>query len=212
MLKQPSFWCFSFVTLFNLQGTCRSLAAGFNDITSGFACQELFLKFFQLFSALSSVRPVGYRAALTGDFERIPHSFGFVKNFFQVFSTFFPDRLIHLAFLPRFWLPGFSPAAERLLILADSPRFVNTFFRFFSSFFLTLFPGTKCAVKGPSFYYICLLSLLFPRAQRNSSAATGTPRPNIRFPHGIISRLHRRAAPPEKADRASTTPTRTQAT
>ena len=113
-----------------------------------------FLKFFQLFSALSSARPVGYRAALTGDFERIPHSFGFVKNFFQVFSTFFPDRLIHLAFLPRFWLPGFSPAAERLLILADSPRFVNTFFRFFSSFFIPLSSCTRYVPVSPIPHYI----------------------------------------------------------
>ena len=143
-----------------------------------------FLKFFQLFSALSSARPVGYRAALTGDFERIPHSFGFVKNFFQVFSTFFPDRLIHLAFLPRFWLPGFSPAAERLLILADSPRFVNTFFRFFSSFFLTLFPGTKCAVKGPfSTIYAYFLSS-FPGPSGTALQQRARPDPISGSPTG----------------------------
>ncbi|WP_206407014.1 hypothetical protein, partial [Flavonifractor sp. An100] len=51
-------WCFVFVTLFNLQGTHRSLhifcaAADFNFITSSSLCQELFSSFFKLFSALS---------------------------------------------------------------------------------------------------------------------------------------------------------------
>ena len=46
-----TFWCFVFVTLFNLQGTRCVPQRFFNDITSFSFCQELFSETFQLLSS-----------------------------------------------------------------------------------------------------------------------------------------------------------------
>ena len=84
-----------FITLFNLQGARRS--AKLIDITTSFShCQELFSSFFKLFQALSSAEitfscinqavELGRRSR--SDFDMLPLTQPFVKNFFQVFQTF----------------------------------------------------------------------------------------------------------------------------
>ena len=140
-----------FVTLFNLQGAHRSelVAAGFNDNTSFSLCQELFSSFFKLFRS-SFIRRLSRlsRAGFAADSIRLPHSVRFVKNFFQVFQTFFKlsnPRTLWAACVPD----RFCPVAERLLILAKPPQFVNTFFYFFPPFFPLSFPQPYLRLYPP---------------------------------------------------------------
>ena len=85
LFEQPNpIWCFVFVTLSNLQGTHRFAAAGVHFTTPFRPCQELFLKFFQTFSALRSARQASpLLAALTGDLISLPYLSSLVKNFFS---------------------------------------------------------------------------------------------------------------------------------
>ena len=173
-----------FVTLFNLQGAHRSelVAAGFNDNTSFSLCQELFSSFFKLFRS-SFIRRLSRlsRAGFAADSIRLPHSVRFVKNFFQVFQTFFqalkpanpwaacvPDR--------------FCPVAERLLILAKPPRFVNTFFYFFSSFFPLSFPQPYLRFCPPFSPQDMHFSTLFSTSSSVSIFSFSLlPAPQVRF-------------------------------
>ena len=85
-----TFWCFVFVTLFNLQGT-RCVPQWFLMISLTFPfVKNFFQKFFSFFQALSSARSwSSITAALAGDLFRIPYSVRLVKNFFLAFQTFF---------------------------------------------------------------------------------------------------------------------------
>ena len=85
-----TFWCFVFVTLFNLQGT-RCVPQRFLMISLTFPfVKNFFQKLFSFFQVLSSARSwSSITAALAGDLIRIPHSVRLVKNFFEFFWTFF---------------------------------------------------------------------------------------------------------------------------
>ena len=103
--NESKIWCFVFITLFNLQGARRS--AQLIDITTSFfPCQELFSSFFKLFKALSFAgitfscinQAVELGRRSRSDLISLPLAFRFVKNFFQVFQTFFkflqPKQLV----------------------------------------------------------------------------------------------------------------------
>ena len=84
-----TFWCFVFVTLFNLQGTC-CVPQRFLMISLRFPfVKNFFQKLFSFFQALSFARSwSSITAALAGDLVRIPYSVRLVKNFFEFFKLF----------------------------------------------------------------------------------------------------------------------------
>ena len=84
-----TFWCFVFVTLFNLQGT-RCVPQRFLMISLRFPfVKNFFQKLFSFFQALSFARSwSSITAALAGDLVRIPYSVRLVKNFFEFFKLF----------------------------------------------------------------------------------------------------------------------------
>ena len=84
-----TFWCFVFVTLFNLQGT-RCVPQRFLMISLTFPfVKNFFQKLFSFFQVLSSARSwSSITAALAGDLFRIPYSVRLVKNFFKFFKLF----------------------------------------------------------------------------------------------------------------------------
>ena len=84
-----TFWCFVFVTLFNLQGT-RCVPQRFLMISLRFPfVKNFFQKLFSFFQVLSSARSwSSITVALAGDLIRIPHSVRLVKNFFKFFKLF----------------------------------------------------------------------------------------------------------------------------
>ena len=147
--NQILIWCFSFVTLFNLQGTRRSRRRAF-------ILPHLvrFVKnFFRVFSnsfVLSSAAFAVAGAVLADSLIRLPHFRAFVKHFFQPGSNFFclPPGLPSAA--PSALPPGLSPSEERLLILANTSSLVNTFFSLFSPFFTLPLHYTISSTSPPS--------------------------------------------------------------
>ena len=138
-LKQPFFWCFVFVTLFNLQGARPSLPVPGSRRVLSSSLRPAFVKhFFQVFQTFFSALiriPEEVTAALAGDLIRLPHRLPFVKSFFQVFSNFSKlSRRRPLSFPCVYW-PVLFPAARRSLILAKCRPVVNTLFSFFFLFF-----------------------------------------------------------------------------
>ena len=125
-----TFWCFVFVTLFNLQGAHRSprrvfiIALGFSFVKSFF---QVFSNFFQLFHS-PAIR--GYRAAALASSSLIlPQLVSFVKNFFQVFKLF---QVLSLE-----TRRGSAAAlASDSIRLPHSIPFVKHFFRAFSNSFV----------------------------------------------------------------------------
>ena len=133
-LKDISDWCFSFVTLFNLQGTRRRLSQERNVFyltTFSLACQALFSTFFgSFFSALPTFRPALLRQLAYSTRTRAVCQalFSLPLKFFQLLASLS------------------SPLADGLTNITDPPRFVNPFFRFFrvfssASFFFLPSPG-----------------------------------------------------------------------
>ena len=85
-----TFWCFVFVTLFNLQGTRCVPQAVFNDITYFSFCQELFSEVFQLPFKLS--HPQGLKFYHRRPRRRLNQDTTLsspCQELFQVFQTFF---------------------------------------------------------------------------------------------------------------------------
>ena len=121
-----------FVTLFNLQGTHRTLAALIKDTTSFFLCQELFRAFSNSFAALSFAGfTFAVPAALSDSLLRIAHSLPLVKNFFRNFSSPCPRRSRVRACILLCLRRSFDPSPKRLIILPERGTFVNTFLHFF---------------------------------------------------------------------------------
>ena len=144
-------WCFSFVTLFNLQGTRptpRSVRNTRYLTTVPKLCQVLFSTFFKIFfrtrSALGSVS----EALLS--YHTLANLSSTFFNFSQVFSALDPfarsrsESLIsisrQLSFVKHFFRfpENFLPALRKLASVSDSlpnitdlPPFVNTFFQDF---------------------------------------------------------------------------------
>ena len=124
-LKDISDWCFSFVTLFNLQGARRRLALERNVFyltTFLFVCQALFSTFFKALSCPASL-PTGSlrQLAYSTRIGTVCQALSFA--FYQVFSG---------ACLPNLSF------ADSSVNIPNSSRFVNTFFQIFSSFFSLL--------------------------------------------------------------------------
>jgi len=99
--------------------------------------------FFQVFSnffVLSFAAQLELsRAGLAADSIRLPHSAPFVNTFFK-FSKLFSGVSLETVLAQRFRIRSRAPVAQRLLILAKHPAFVNTFFHLFRPFSPHLFP------------------------------------------------------------------------
>ena len=111
-------WCFSFVTLFNLQGTRRRLGGGTFFILPHFF--ELVKYFFQSFFS-TLLAPL----SASESFVILSHQLSFVKCFFQLFQSFFSPRLASSLFLSKAWLSYHIRF-----------RLSSAFFRFFWTFSL----------------------------------------------------------------------------
>ena len=167
-----SFWCFVFVTLFNLQGTHRAnlsrriciLAHPFPFVKSFF---QVFSNFFQL---SHSPGFGGFRAVLADSFDRIPQAVLFVNTFFQVFSNFFrcSPEATHWFSLRRkalAYISKPSPLCQHLF---------STFFSFFSTSFSTTISATFSSITATRCAFFPLFPLapgellfqLFPQLQR----------------------------------------------
>ena len=114
-------WCFSFVTLFNLQGT-RSVPCSVRNIhyltTSFSVCQVLFSTFFKIFfrtrlaGACRSEAWISYHISLA-----------LSSTFFDSFQNLFRTQ------------PLSRLSLESLITLPQLPAFVKPFFRFPQNFF-----------------------------------------------------------------------------
>ena len=87
-LTTKSFWCFVFVTLFNLQGARRSSAAGVILPHSQSFVKHFFQVFLKLFSH-PHPKSWWFGPLLTQRIFTLPHFASFVKNFFRLFSKLF---------------------------------------------------------------------------------------------------------------------------
>ena len=130
LYKKHRFWCFSFVTLFNLQGT-RPVRLG-GGTYSILPRQSAFVKhFFQLFrsffGACLGFPPLSQTAQLLYQSSKSLSS-----AFFTSLKTFLLSR----------WLD--RRVSDSLLTIPDLPFFVNTFFQGFSFSSNYLSPGA-CA-------------------------------------------------------------------
>ena len=152
-----SFWCFVFVTLFNLQGTHRAnLSRRICILAHPFSFVKSFFQVFSNFFRLShSQVPAAFVTVLADSFDRIPQAVPFVNTFFQVFSNFFrcvPETAL--------W---FSRAAKRSLILSNRLHFVNTFFHLFPLFSPHFFHNYICRFFRHTCHKMCVLStFLYP--------------------------------------------------
>ena len=125
-LSGAELWCFSFVTLFNLQGT-RPPAQRRNIcylITSDSVCQVLFSTFFKIFFCTQLSEPSASQTACL-----------FYQTFQSLSSTFFK-------FLENFFRPR-RPLRLRLRQLADSSRFKSVCQVLFQTFFKLLSPTRR---------------------------------------------------------------------
>ena len=144
-LKDISDWCFSFVTLFNLQGTRRRLSQERNVFyltTFSLACQALFSTFFgSFFSALPAFRPALLRQLAYSTRTRAVCQalFSLPLKFFQLLASLS------------------SPLADGLTNITDPPRFVNSFpekiSKIFPVYLETFFPSHDI-VCPEAFHYI----------------------------------------------------------
>ena len=90
VFSDAELWCFSFVTLFNLQGTrpVRHPRRNIHYLTTpGSVCQALFSTFFKIFFALALAH-----SGLLESLVILPHFPGFVNPFFLPAATFFQSR------------------------------------------------------------------------------------------------------------------------
>ena len=148
-------WCFSFVTLFNLQGT-RSVPCSVRNIhyltTSFSVCQVLFSTFFKIFFRTRLAWACRSEAWLFYHiFQSLSSTFfDFFKNLFRTHSPsgLSLESLISLPQLPAFVKPFFHfpqnffqrfdsrvPCGDSSLTLPDFSPLVNTLFEVFSVFF-----------------------------------------------------------------------------
>ena len=148
-------WCFSFVTLFNLQGTRPSASAAEHVLSYHVArlLSSTFFNFFEVFSALvaafrRSLRQLIYftRASRVCQalfslrskffrsrhqrFRRIPDSSSSVSELPGFVKCFFTSLK---TFCSRRWHD--RRVSDSLLTIPDHSHFVNSFFRNFSTFF-----------------------------------------------------------------------------
>ena len=118
-----------FVTLFNLQGARRSLAAGVYFTISFLACQALFSSFLKLFQPLSQEETFRLtpRPPLRTTCLYYQLSLALSSAFLNLFGTDFS--------LDKLEASGALACRKRFAIIADFSFLVNHFFPFFPSFF-----------------------------------------------------------------------------
>ena len=124
--KHPSLnaelWCFSFVTLFNLQGT-RPLRSAAEHLLFYHTLANLSSTFFNFFRNFLSCTQLAL-ASCSNSSVIIPDSLALVKPFFDFFRNLFP--------LPSCRTP--VPLSS-LAIITSSPRFVKPFLSLLQIFF-----------------------------------------------------------------------------
>ena len=175
--KKHRFWCFSFVTLFNLQGTRPSASAA--ERTLSYHVVRLLSSTFSTFSKFFRRLP-RLSAALSDSPSSISELPEFVKHFFHFVEIFFalslarPPRFRQFAYYTRpfpfcqhffpsfcrsfiFLIPAHQPAASPLLFPIYSSMPLGTKRMVFRTFY-----GSHCL----SFLYTfiitsCILSLIF---------------------------------------------------
>ena len=111
----------------------------------------------------------------SGDLIRLPHPAAFVKNFFPVSRPFFSPRHRPLYAVFPCSRKAF-PSLKRLLILAEPPRVVNSFFRLFPLFY-ALFGGHNIfRFSFPFKHKMCSAPAFFLFAcQKSGSAGRAAP-------------------------------------
>ena len=131
-------WCFSFVTLFNLQGT-RPSASAAEHVLSYHVVRLLSSTFFNFFEVFS---------ALVAAFRRSLRQLIYFTRAFQVCQALF--SLLSKFFRSRRWLD--RRVSDSLLTIPDHSHFVNSFFRNLSTFFQvrpkTFFPLLICKSRA----------------------------------------------------------------
>ena len=141
------FWCFVFLSrclIYKVHAARCPFA--FQPVQSGLHCTTLASACQVLFSALSLCLPAAperkslaspVRAA-HANFDMIPCASAFVKYFFH------PVLPVCRTALPEpgaSWLPRTCRFVKRLINIPEDPAVVNTFFRFFSIFYVFPCPG-----------------------------------------------------------------------
>ena len=131
-------WCFSFVTLFNLQGT-RPSASAAEHVLSYHVVQLLsstFFNFFEVFSALNAA----FRRSLR-QLIYFTRAFRVCQALFSLLSKFFRSRR---------WLD--RRVSDSLLTIPVLSHFVNTFFSNFSTICKIPLPPLNTGYSFPSSY------------------------------------------------------------
>lgn len=142
-------WCFSFVTLFNLQGT-RSVPCSVRNIhyltTSFSVCQVLFSTFFKIFFRTRLAGACRSEAWLSYHI-----SLALSSTFFDSFQNLFRTQ------------PLSRLSLESLITLPQLPAFVKPFFRFPQNFFQSPGPRTPLGDSSPNISYSRpLVNTFFP--------------------------------------------------
>ena len=130
-------WCFSFVTLFNLQGTRPSASAAERTLSYHVVrlLSSTFFNFFEVFSALVAA------------FRRSLRQLIYFTRAFRVCQALF--SLLSKFFRSRHWLD--RRVSDSLLTLPDHPQFVKYFYSRISFGYLLYFQQRKCAIL--QFFY-----------------------------------------------------------
>ena len=188
-----TFWCFVFVTLFNLQGT-RCVLQRFLMISLRFPFVKNFFQKF-LNSFLSSLIRKGWSsitAALAGDLIRIPYSVRLVKNFFELFKLFCSRFSYCIRFPNGLLLGNRSLAQSACLYYQNQSRLSTVFYRFFPLFlrFSRTAPISRWFSRSTPLFSLCILPTLvhfYPCPQQNGH---GQSRPKVRPQSQMLQSLH----------------------
>ena len=123
LYKKHRFWCFSFVTLFNLQGTRPPASAAELTLSYhvGHLLSSTFFNFFEVFSALASA---------------------FRRSLRQLIYCIKASRVCQVLFLLRFEVLrrfpfGLPPFSDSLSSISELSEFVKHFFHFVEIFSLS---------------------------------------------------------------------------
>ena len=131
-----NFWCFSFVTLFNLQGTRPSASAAERALSYHVVrlLSSTFFNFFEVFSALNAA----FRRSLR-QLIYFTRAYQVCQALFSLLSKFFRSRRWHD-----------RRVSDSLLTIPALSHFVNTFFPNFSIICKTTFPFLNTGYSFPS--------------------------------------------------------------
>ena len=149
LYKKHRFWCFSFVTLFNLQGTRPSASAAERTLSYhvGQLSSSTFFNFFEVFSALASA---------------------FRRSLRQLIKYIRASRVCQALFSLRFEVSrcfpfGLPPFSDSLSSISELPEVVKHFFHFVEIFF------ALSLARPPRFRQLAYYIRHFPICQQVSS-------------------------------------------